>query len=112
MNKKIHIAHTDEPAPGDVFHPGIILAEELEYRGMKQAGLARLLELNRSDISLVINGRRNMTITLALKLEKALDIPAETWMNLQMRYEIDRARKRITEPTKTAKPQKQSTRRA
>lgn len=100
-SKRHHIAN--DLIPGDIFHPGVFLAEELEYRGIKQAELARLIEVTRSDVSLVVNGRRNITIAFAIKLEKALGIKAETWMNLQMRYEVDLMRKRVAEELKTVK---------
>jgi len=96
MNSILHTVNAGDLIPGDVFHPGVFLADEIAYRGIKQAELARMLGISRPELSLVINGRRNMTIALAIKLEEALDIKAETWMNLQMRYEIDRARKRLT----------------
>ncbi|MGQ3014868.1 MAG: HigA family addiction module antitoxin [Flavobacteriales bacterium] len=97
MNSILHTAEAGDIIPGDVFHPGVFLADEIAYRGIRQADLARMLGISRPELSLVINGRRNMTIALAIKLEEALDIKAETWMNLQMRYEIDRTRKRLAE---------------
>jgi len=93
----------NEMIPGDVFHPGYFLAEEIGYRGIKQIELARLLDISRSEINLVIRGKRNMTIQLAIKLEKILDIKAETWMNFQMGYEINLMRKRMADELKKVK---------
>jgi HTH-type transcriptional regulator/antitoxin HigA len=96
--------------PGDIFHPGHFLAEEIEYRGIKQIELAKLLDISRSEMSLVINGKRNMTIQMAIKLEKALGIKAETWMNFQMGYEINLMRKRMADELKKIKiPAKKKT---
>lgn len=101
-NNIVHTAPAADIVPGDVFHPGVFLADEIGFRGIKQAELARMLGITRPELSLVINGRRNMTISLAMKLEETLDIKAETWMNLQMRYEVDRARKRLADAGRKA----------
>lgn len=38
----------------------------------------------------IINGKRNLTPELAVRLEDALGIKAEFWMKYQVSYEIDR----------------------
>lgn len=73
-------------------HPGEILAEEIEERGLKQTELAAQMNVLRHHISDIIHARRNITPRLAVKLEKALGINAEYWMNLQTSYDIAQAR--------------------
>lgn len=76
--------------PGDIFHPGEILKDELDARAFSQQKLAEETGLSKSEVSLIINGRRNITPLIAVKLEMILSIKAEFWMNLQVRYEIDK----------------------
>lgn len=80
--------------PGDVVHPGEIIQDELEARSMKQKHLAAGMGMNKSEISLLLNGYRNITPAISVLLEKALGIDAEIWMNLQAKYDIERVRKR------------------
>lgn len=100
MSKEVTTANL---LTGEIFPPGYFLAEELEARDMTQSELARQLGISRSEVSLVINGKRNITVSLALKLEKVLGISAETWMNFQMGYEITLMRKQYAEELKKTK---------
>lgn len=91
MNK---IKKTDAASliPGDVFHPGEFLKDEIQARGMRQANLVNVLGLSKSEISLIIHGKRNITVHVAIKLEELLGIDAEIWMNLQIAYEINKVK--------------------
>ena len=75
--------------PGTLFHPGEYIKDELEARNLSQQQLAGLLQLSKSEVSLLVNGKRNISPAIAIKLEEALGISAEFWMNLQVKYEID-----------------------
>jgi len=79
--------------PGSPTHPGFMIKEEIEARGMKQKYLADAMSISATMLSDLINGRRNVTAELALKLEKTLQIPAIFWMNYQAQYELDMLRK-------------------
>ena len=76
--------------PGDNFHPSEIIKDELEARGMRQVDLVNQSGYNKGFISLLLKGERNITSTVALALEKALDIPAEFWIRLQKNYELNK----------------------
>lgn len=110
MNKK-KTKSANEMIPGDIFHPGEHLKDEIDSRGMSQQKLANKTGLSKSEISLIIHGRRNITPAIALKIESVLGISAEFWMNLQIKYEIDLLKKKYKEslskmkltPTKKAK---------
>lgn len=92
MNKQKTIKLTKDMIPGQAFHPGGFLHEEIEYRGIKQKDLADAMGVAPTVLSEIIHGKRNLTAELALKLEKVLDIDAIYWMRLQVRYEIDTIR--------------------
>jgi len=44
-----------------------------------------------SVLSETINGKRSVSLSVAMALEKALGIPAEMWMNLQTQFDLDSA---------------------
>ena len=73
-------------------HPGSILKEELRERGIKQKAFAEQIGMQPSHLNALLQGGRNITPQLALRLEEALNIPAHVWMNLQQNYNIDRIR--------------------
>lgn len=78
--------------PSFAIHPGLLLKDELNAREMKQIDLAKNLGIAKNVMSGIINGKRNLTPALAVKLENAFGIKAEFWMNYQVAYEIDKIR--------------------
>jgi addiction module HigA family antidote len=89
--------------PGDIFHPGEYIKEELDARGWHQQELADKIKVSKSEISLVIHGHRSINAKLAVLLETALGIDAEFWMNLQVKYDIDLIKKKFQKSIKEAK---------
>ena len=80
---------TSDMIPGQAFHPGELLFDEIEYRGISQKELAAKMNISPTIMNEIIHGKRNLTAALAIKLEKALDIDAIMWMRLQVKYDID-----------------------
>lgn len=101
MNKKRKT--TNEILPGDVFHPGEFIKEELEARGLHQQELADKMKVSKSEISLIIHGHRDINAKTAVLLEMALGIDAEVWMNLQIKYDIVLVKKKLHKSIKTSK---------
>ncbi len=92
MKSKKGFKLTKEILPPHATHPGVLIADELQQRGLKQKDLAEKMEIAPTTMSEIIHGKRNLTTDLALKLEMALDVDAAYWMRLQVRYEIDSVR--------------------
>lgn len=88
-NKKIY---ANDLAPGDAFHPGEFIKDELEARGVTQKETAEKMGIRPNVLSEIINGKRSIPPALALKLESVLEMKAELWMRLQVGYEIDKIR--------------------
>ncbi len=82
--------YANDMIPGDVFHPSEIIRDEMEAQGIKQVELAKESGFNKSFISLLLNGKRNITSSIALTLEKVLSVKAETWIRLQKNYELQK----------------------
>ena len=77
--------------PFDATHPGEMIKDELKERGMTQKQLAAETGIKASVLSETINGKRSVSLSVAVALEKALDIPADIWMNMQTQYDLDSA---------------------
>ena len=84
MNKK-------ELTPFEATHPGELIKDELKERGMTQKQLATETGIKASVLSETINGKRNVSLSVAIALEKAFGIPADIWMSMQTRYDLDTA---------------------
>jgi len=87
--------------PGDLFVPGEYIKDEMQARGMKQVTLAGELGLSKSELSLVLSGKRKINIMLAIQLEKVFKIDAETWMNIQVKYDIEKVKMRLAKELET-----------
>jgi len=73
-------------------HPGRILREEfMEPSGVSQYRLAQASGLSQVQIGNIIRGKRGISAETALRLERALGMSAQTWMNLQVLYELAKA---------------------
>ncbi len=69
-------------------HPGEVLKDELEYRGISQRGLARRIDFSYSTLNEVLNGKRALNLELAMLLEAALDIEAAPLLAMQNEYDM------------------------
>lgn len=81
------------PNPARVPSPGKILAQELQARNWSQAELAQIIGRPSQMVSEIINARRQITPETALELAEALEVSAETWLNLESNYRLHLARK-------------------
>ena len=70
-----------------IIHPGETLQEVLEDRDMSQKELAIRTGMSDKHISTILSGQKNISASFAKKLEYALGIETEFWMNLQANYE-------------------------
>lgn len=75
--------------PFEATHPGELIKDELKERGLTQKRLSEMTGIQASVISETITGKRSISLNMAIALEKALDIPADMWMNLQTQYDLD-----------------------
>lgn len=73
-------------------HPGEVLFDELEARGISQTDFAQQIGLKKSQLNEIIKGKRNVNAELALLFEKVLNINADYWLELQKNYDLDVAR--------------------
>lgn len=69
-------------------HPGAVLKEELEYRGLSQRGLAKDLGISYSVLNEVLNGKRALNPELAMMMEAALGVEAAPLLAMQNEYDM------------------------
>ena len=72
--------------PSQPIHPGEMIKDEIEYRGISQKELAAEIGIPASVLNAVLNGKRAVTTEYALLLEAALGIEADIWLRLQADY--------------------------
>jgi len=77
----------NEITPTHLFHPGVALGEEIEYRGLTQKETAEKMDISPTVLNEIISGKRNITTSAAIKIEEALGINALYFLNMQVRYE-------------------------
>ena len=85
------IANNLEPAFPT--HPGEIVKDEIEYRGISQRKLAEQMGIGYSVLNEILNARRPVTEKTAMMFEAALGLNAETLIRLQSKYNMRIARK-------------------
>lgn len=73
-------------------HPGEVLKEEIEYRGISQKKLSEQMGISYTMLNEILNSKRPVTETLALYFEAALGLEAEMLINMQTRYNMQTAR--------------------
>lgn len=75
-------------------HPGEMLREEfLEPMGVTQSQLALAIHVPYQRINELINGRRGITTSTALRLAKYFGTTPSFWMSLQQRWDLYHATK-------------------
>jgi antitoxin HigA-1 len=84
------IART-RPLAGPAPHPGEMLKDELEARGLSPHALAIALRPPASRISQIVRGRRAITPETALRLARYFGGSAAIWLRLQVAYDLARA---------------------
>lgn len=69
-------------------HPGEILKDEIEYRGISQRKLAEQMGMQYSVLNEILNAHRPLTEKTALMFEAVLGVDAEPLMRLQLKYNM------------------------
>lgn len=73
-------------SPSQPIHPGEMIKDEIEFRGIQQKKLAAEIGVPPSVLNAILNGKRAVTTQFALLLEAALGIEADIWLKLQSDY--------------------------
>lgn len=82
--------------PFEPTHPGELLKEEIECRGISQKELSRQTDIPYTALNEVLNGKRAITTEYALLIEAALGIELGFWLKMQMNYDIQTTKQNKT----------------
>jgi addiction module HigA family antidote len=86
-------------------HPGDMLLEEfLKPMGLTQRELADSIHVPYQRINEIINGRRGISPSTALRLSKFLGVSPDFWLNLQLRWDLYFAQQSEADDLETIKP--------
>jgi len=74
-------------------HPGLSVRHDcIEPLGVTTTAAAKILGVTRQTLNNLINGKSGISADMALRLDKAFGGGAETWLRLQMAYNVAQAR--------------------
>ncbi len=76
-------------------HPGEIIREQcIEPLGLTITAAAKGLGVTRKALSELVNGHSGMSPEMAIRLSKAFESSPETWLRLQLQYDLWHAERR------------------
>ena len=86
-------------------HPGAILGGMIQ--GLREESgqaytlteIAAGLGIHRRTLSLILNGKSGISPEMAVKLSEAFSTSADLWMNLQRKYDLWQAEKKVSRET-------------
>jgi len=82
----------------------MLLEEFLKPMGLKQKELADAIRVPYQRINEIINGRRGVTPSTALRLSKFFGVTPDFWLNVQLRWDLYFAQQSEANILKTIKP--------
>ena len=86
-------------------HPGEMLLEEfLKPMGITQRDLANAISVPYQRVNEIINGRRGISTSTALRLAKVFGVSADFWMNIQLRWDLYFAKRSESDALNDIKP--------
>ena len=93
------------PTNREPTHPGnMLLAEFLEPMGITQRELADAIHVPYQRVNEIINQKRGVTPSTALRLAKYFGVSEDFWLSLQLRCDLYKARKTEAQDIKAIRP--------
>lgn len=93
------------PTHREPTHPGEMLLEEfLKPMNLTQRDLADSIHVPYQRINEIINQKRGITPSTALRLAKFFGVSEDFWLNIQLRWDLYRAKKSEEAELKTIEP--------
>ncbi len=75
-------------------HPGLLVKECIADLGISVAEAAAARGITRQQLHRIISGTSGVTPDMALRFEQAFGSTADTWLRMQVNYDLAQARKR------------------
>lgn len=80
-------------------HPGALVKECLDELGFSIAEAAKGLGITRQQLGGIVAGKSKITPEMAPRFEMALGSTADTWLRMQMNYDLAQVRKGCSDLT-------------
>jgi len=94
------------PTDREPTHPGVVLLEEfLKPMGISQKRLAKAIKVPYQRVNEIVNGKRSITVSTALRLAKFFNTTPDFWLNLQLRWDMYKTMEKEKNILKTIKPE-------
>lgn len=90
---KTKVKYANDLMSSELIHPGEMIKDEIQARGMTQKDLAQKMGVSYSVFNEILNGKRPVTTEYALLLEAALGTNANIWLGLQADYNMQKAKR-------------------
>lgn len=74
-------------------HPGEVLKDEIEFRGISQKMLAKEMGVSYTALNEILNAKRPLNTEYAMLIEAALDLDAEPLLKMQTDYNMQMVKK-------------------
>ena len=89
----------------DPIHPGEVLKYEfMEPLGLSANALAKAVGVTPARINEIVRGRRGISAETALRLARYFNTDAQSWMNLQVQYELALAERAAAQALQAINP--------
>lgn len=78
-----------------ISHPGLLVKRLcLEQFNLSVIEMSKLLKVPRPNLSLLLNGKMDISPIMAIRLEQVFNTDAREWLELQLEYDLAKARRR------------------
>ena len=78
--------------PSEPTYPGKVLKAEIERRGITQRAISACVGMAYTRMNSILNGKLPLTTPAAMQIAAALNIEPEGLMEMQIAYDMERAR--------------------
>ena len=93
------------PTHREPTHPGdMLLVEFLEPMGITQRELANAIHVPYQRVNEIVNKKRGITPSTALRLAKFFGVSEDFWLSLQLRWDLYKAKKSEAREIRAIRP--------
>lgn len=79
--------------PFEPSHPGEVLKDEIEFRGISQKKLAKEIGVSYTVLNEILNAKRSLNTEYAMLIGAVLDLDAESLLKMQTSYNLQMAKR-------------------
>ena len=77
-------------------HPGLSVRHDcLDPPGLSVTEGAKVLGVTRQAMNNLVSGKAGISVEMAIRLEKAFGVRAETWLRMQAAYDLTQVEKHV-----------------